>query len=290
MEKNQTGIEKILDPIFNFFASDKFYLPIIYIIVGIIAYFIICFFINRISKVNIGKLKGKKATNTYIVAIDKRKMTIVSLIKNVVKYTIAIIIIIAILSLYGVDTTSIIASIGIVGVVLGLACQDIAKDFLSGVFLIFDNAYAVGDYVEINGFTGEVISLGLKTTKIKAYTGEVKIISNSAFTEVTNYNLKQSKLVIEIPLSYDCDIEKVEKVLNDLVPEIKAIPDVRKEVELLGIERFESSSIIYRIAIDCSPMSQYGVNRAVLKLIKLTFDKNKITIPYEQLDVHIKNK
>lgn len=290
MKNNQTGIEKILDPIFNFFASDKFYLPIIYIIVGIIAYFIICFFINRISKVNIGKLKGKKATNTYIVAIDKRKMTIVSLIKNVVKYTIAIIIIIAILSLYGVDTTSIIASIGIVGVVLGLACQDIAKDFLSGVFLIFDNAYAVGDYVEINGFTGEVISLGLKTTKIKAYTGEVKIISNSAFTEVTNYNLKQSKLVIDIPLSYDCDIEKVEKVLNDLVPEIKAIPDVRKEVELLGIERFESSSIIYRIAIDCSPMSQYGVNRAVLRLIKLTFDKNKITIPYEQLDVHIKNK
>ena len=290
MENNQTGIEKILDPIFNFFASDKFYLPIIYIIVGIIAYFIICFFINRISKVNIGKLKGKKATNTYIVAIDKRKMTIVSLIKNVVKYTIAVIIIIAILSLYGVDTTSIIASIGIVGVVLGLACQDIAKDFLSGVFLIFDNAYAVGDYVEINGFTGEVISLGLKTTKIKAYTGEVKIISNSAFTEVTNYNLKQSKLVIDIPLSYDCDIEKVEKVLNDLVPEIKAIPDVRKEVELLGIERFESSSIIYRIAIDCSPMSQYGVNRAVLRLIKLTFDKNKITIPYEQLDVHIKNK
>ena len=290
MENNQTGIEKILDPIFNFFFSDKFYLPIIYIIVGIITYVIICFFINRISKVNIGKLKGKKATNTYIVAIDKRKMTIVSLIKNVVKYTIAIIIIIAILSLYGVDTTSIIASIGIVGVVLGLACQDIAKDFLSGVFLIFDNAYAVGDYVEINGFTGEVISLGLKTTKIKAYTGEVKIISNSAFTEVTNYNLKQSKLVIDIPLSYDCDIEKVEKVLNDLVPEIKAIPDVRKEVELLGIERFESSSIIYRIAIDCSPMSQYGVNRAVLRLIKLTFDKNKITIPYEQLDVHIKNK
>lgn len=290
MENNQTGIEKILDPIFNFFASDKFYLPIIYIIVGIITYVIICFFINRISKVNIGKLKGKKATNTYIVAIDKRKMTIVSLIKNVVKYMIAIIIIIAILSLYGVDTTSIIASIGIVGVVLGLACQDIAKDFLSGVFLIFDNAYAVGDYVEINGFTGEVISLGLKTTKIKAYTGEVKIISNSAFTEVTNYNLKQSKLVIDIPLSYDCDIEKVEKVLNDLVPEIKAIPDVRKEVELLGIERFESSSIIYRIAIDCSPMSQYGVNRAVLRLIKLTFDKNKITIPYEQLDVHIKNK
>lgn len=290
MENNQTGIVKILDPIFNFFASDKFYLPIIYIIVGIIAYFIICFFINHISKVNIGKLKGKKATNTYIVAIDKRKMTIVSLIKNVVKYTIAVIIIIAILSLYGVDTTSIIASIGIVGVVLGLACQDIAKDFLSGVFLIFDNAYAVGDYVEINGFKGEVISLGLKTTKIKAYTGEVKIISNSAFTEVTNYNLKQSKLLIDIPLSYDCDIEKVEKVLNDLVPEIKALPDVRKEVELLGIERFESSNIIYRIAIDCSPMSQYGVNRAVLRLIKLTFDKNKITIPYEQLDVHIKNK
>ena len=156
----------------DFICSKQFYLPIIYIVVGIILYGVIASSINRVSN-----FKFKKNAKT-----DKKRITIISVVKNLIKYFIAIIVILAILSVYGVDTTSIIASLGIVGVVLGLACQDIAKDFLAGIFNIFDEAYAVGDTVKINGFMGEVISTGLKDTKIKAYTGEVMTISNSAFT------------------------------------------------------------------------------------------------------------
>jgi len=119
----------------EFVGSKLFYMPLIYIVCGIIGYIFVAKMINGISKFNI---KGN-------VGLDKRKTTIVSMIKNIIKYIIAIIIIIMILNLYGVNTTSIIASLGAVSVIIGLAFQDIIKDFLAGVFIIFDNEYAVGD-------------------------------------------------------------------------------------------------------------------------------------------------
>ena len=148
----------------KFIQSEKFFMPIIYIGVGVLIYMLIAKVITDLSRINI-KHVGKGS------GIDKRKVTVVNLFKNIIKYVIAIIVIILILNLYGINTTSIIASLGVAGVVVGLAFQDIVKDFLAGIFIIFDNAYAVGDWVEINGFKGEVISLGLKTTKVKAYTG-----------------------------------------------------------------------------------------------------------------------
>ena len=112
---------------------------------------------------------------------EKRTITVVSLITNIIKYIIILIDVIIILGIYGIPTTSIIASLGAVGVVLGLALQDTLKDFVSGFFMITENQYRMGDWVDIGNFQGEVINIGLKTTQIRAYTGEVKIISNRTF-------------------------------------------------------------------------------------------------------------
>lgn len=259
----------------KFITNKLFYLPIIYIIIGILIYILISKAIKKINKYNINN-KG----------LDKRKTTIINLIRSIIQYIIAIIIIIMILNLYGVNTTSIIASLGVASLVIGLAFQDIIKDFLAGIFIIFDNEYAVGDIVEINGFKGEVIALGLKTTKIKAYTGEVKALSNSSFTEVINYSLNHTNLVLNLPVSYDTKIEELEKVLNKLIPRIKENKNVY-EVTLLGLESFEDSCMKYAIVVECVEMTHYGVKREVLKLIKNTFDKENIVIPYNRLDVHI---
>ena len=91
------------------------------------------------------------------------------LLKNITKYTVIIFLILAILTVYGVDVTSVLTGLGIVGVVLGLALQDLAKDIIAGFSIIFENQYAIGDTISINGFKGEVIFLGLKTTKIKVW-------------------------------------------------------------------------------------------------------------------------
>lgn len=262
---------------FHIILSEKFYMPIIFIIVGILIYAVIAKMITNVSKINI------KHTSQ---GIDKRKTTIVSLIKNIIKYVIAIIVIILILNLYGVNTTSIIASLGAVSVIVGLAFQDIIKDLLAGIFIVFDNSYAVGDWVKINDFTGEVVSLGLKTTKIRAYTGEVKILSNSSFSEVINYNLNHSKVVIKIPVHYEVNLEKLESILERMKKELIKDKNVYG-MELLGVDEFGDSAILYAISIECYPMTHIGVKREALKLIKKSFDEEGITIPYNQLDVHI---
>lgn len=261
----------------EFISNKLFYMPILYIATGIIIYLIISKIINKVSKMNAKMNSG----------IAKRKITIISLIKNIIKYIIAIIVIILILNLYGVNTTSIIASLGVLSVIIGLAFQDIIKDFLAGIFIIFDNEYAVGDWVQINGFTGEVISLGLKTTKIKAYTGEVKVLSNSSFTEVINYNLYPTTLFMEIPFEYDTKLEEIELVLKKVAEEIKKNKNVLK-VELLGINSFEDSYIQYAIAIECKAMKHLAIKRETLKLIKTKVEEQGINLPFNKLDITIK--
>ena len=169
--------------ILSIITSKKFYMPLLFILLGIISYKIISKTIKKVSKMDVYINKGR--TEAY----DKRKQTVVGLIDNIIKYLIAIIIIISTLSIFGVNTKNIVASLGIASAIIGLAFQDIIKDFLSGIFILFDNAYAVGDWVTIDNFKGEVIDVGLRTTKVKAYTGEIMSLSNSSFTKVINYNL-----------------------------------------------------------------------------------------------------
>ena len=266
----------MLDDVLEFIKSEKFYLPIIYIVVGIIINYLLAKAVDSVSKLNIGHSKG----------MDKRKNTVIVLVKNIIKYGVAVVVLIMILGVYGINTTSLIASLGVVTAIVGLAFQDTIKDFLAGVFLMFDNAYAVGDTVKINGFTGEVISLGLKTTKIKAYTGEVMILSNSSFTEVINYNLNSSKILISLPVGYGTSIEMLEKVLNEIKTEIEKEEDV-KGMDMLGIDEFGNSAIKYAIIVECASMTHYGIKRKVLGLVKKKFDDEGIVIPYNQIDVHI---
>ena len=266
----------MFDFIFHIIESEKFYLPIFYIAIGMFIYSIIARMITSINKIDIKHSKG----------IDKRKNTVVTLFKNIIKYVIAVIVIILILDIYGVNTTSLIASLGVATAIIGLAFQDTIKDFLAGVFLVFDNAYAVGDWIKINDFTGEVISLGLKTTKVRAYTGEIKIFSNSSFSEVINYSFEHSKILVYLPVHYETSMEKLEKVLL----EIKAVVEKEKDIysmELLGIDEFGDSSINYAIVVECVPMTHIGAKRKVLGLIKKKFDEEGIVIPYNQIDVHI---
>lgn len=267
--------------IYKFLISDKFYLPVIYISIGMIVYYVISCTIIKVNRIN-DKVGNKIISEGH----NKRKNTVIGLINNIIKYIIAVIVIISILDVYKVNTDKIIASLGIASVVIGLAFQDIIKDFLAGIFIVFDNAYAVGDWVTVDGFKGEVISMGLKTTKIRAYTGEIMILANSNLTKVINYNLNSPKIYLKVPFSYEEKIEKIEEVLSKVLEEMKKEKEV-KNSKLLGIDSFEENCIEYAIEVECIPNHHIPMKRLLLKRIKLAFDKNKIIIPYNQIDVHI---
>ena len=259
----------------DFIKSEKFILPIVYIVIGIVLLRVVNFIIKKISK------------NKYV---DKKKKTIISLIKNILKWLVYIFVMLSILSVYGVDTSGIIASLGIAGLVIGLALQDIIADFVAGIFILFDDQYIIGDVVEINGFKGEVIGFGLMSTKIKNASGDVLIISNSSFKEIINYSRTNYSLLINLDVAYDTDIDKLEKVLEGLRDDVLKMENVIGNYNLLGINEFSSSSVKYLVSIECKANCQYQIKRDYFKLVKKSFDKNKIEIPYNKLDVNVRGK
>ena len=167
------------------------------------------------------------------------------------------------------------------------ALQDLAKDIIAGMGIILENQYAMGDTISINGFKGEVVFLGLKTTRIKSWEGEVKILANRNITEVINYSISSSLAIVDVGVNYNEDLDKVEEVLNTLASDLtKKLPKLKGEVEVLGIDKFSDSALIYRLIVPTVSMEHYGVARQIRKEIILCFEKNNINIPYNQIEVH----
>ena len=268
----------IFEKVINFLLSPKLYGPIICTILGIIAF-------NVVSKL-IDKFMQKKVHNKNY----KKKQTVINLIKNICKYTIIVIVVLIVLEIYGINTMSILASLGVAGVVIGLAFQDTMKNMLAGILIILDNRYNVGDFIEINGFKGTVQYLGLQTTKLKAGTGEIFTIANSSITSVINYSECNYILYMDIPVSYKTDMEHLEKVLQKISEESQKIENVVKPMELLGVDSFGTNEIIYKVSIECEANTQAGIKRKLLKLIHIKFNEENIEIPYSQVDLHVIEK
>lgn len=244
---------------------------------------LISFIVYTISKLLLKRgFRIKQSTN-------KKQKTIYSLTINIVKYFIIIVSFLMILDVFGVDTKTLVASLGVLGLVVGLALQDILKDFISGLFIIFENQYCLGDTIAVGDFKGEVISLGLKTTRIRSYTGEVKILSNRNVSEVINYSQMSSLAIVDVGISYEDDYDHVEEVTNKLLVKLnkeKTIPNILSDIELLGINKLADSSVIMRIVVETKSGENFAVERLLRKEIKKCFDLEHVKIPYPQIEVH----
>lgn len=264
----------MLKIILDFLSKKQVYGTLIIIGVTIILFKLINSIIDRIA------IKGKDELER------KRRNTIVQIFKNIFKYILFIFMAIFLLNLYGVNTTSVIAGLGVAGVVLGFALQEALKDFINGISIIFDNYFVVGDIVTFENFTGTVIEFGLKTTKIKKVSGEVLVVANRYVDKIINISKEKATIVLNIPTAYEEKYEKVEKVLKETLEKSKELHKEITKVEYLGIENFKDSCIEYSIRITCLRETHWTIRREILKEIKKAYDKNKIKIPYNQLEVH----
>jgi small conductance mechanosensitive channel len=249
--------------------------PILIVLVSIIIYFVLKGIVD-----NVFRIKSRH--------IDRKKTkTINGLVDNLIKYFIVIVDAVMILDIFGIDTKTLIASLGVVGLVAGLAVQDTLKDFVAGMSIILENQYRVGDTITIKGFRGEVISLGIKSTRLRSLAGEVMIVPNHLIEEVINHSVDKSVAIVDIPVSYDTNIDKLEKILRDLFVDLnKSITGLKGDITLLGLQSFNDSSFSYRVCVDTVPMEHLRVERELKKAIKCALDKNHIEIPYSQVVVH----
>lgn len=250
-------------------------------VIAPIIIFLVSIFLCSISKKIIYKIFNFNSTKLN----EGKKQSVVQLINNIIKFLIFLIAITTILEIYGIDTKSLIASLGVASLIAGLALQDLLKDFIVGFSILLEGQFSIGDWVSINGFKGEVIPSNLRTTKLKAYTGEVKYIANRNITEVTNYSTESTNLIIDISVAYESDIDKVNKILDELCIHLKNEYKL-KELSCLGVQELDNNSINFRLVALTKYSDQFNLDRIIKKEIIKVFSKNKITIPYNQVVIH----
>ena len=256
---------------FENFSKTNLVSSIVVIVLSIILYKILIFFISKGEDKT--KQKGGKR-NTYL-----------KLFKSVLRYVFGIITILIVLQINGIDVNSILAGVGIAGVVFGLAIQDWLKDIIRGSSILSDNYFQVGDVVKYKGIEGKVLLLGLKTTKIQD-------LATSNIISVANRNIEEIEVVsnlvyVRIPMPYEVKIEKAEKAVKDILKIIEKNKEIEK-CRYLGVAELADSSIEYLLELTCNPMKKLQAKRDALRSILLGLEENNIEVPFTQIDIHEK--
>ena len=216
--------------------------------------------------------------------------TMVTVISSLIKYISVLVAFCWILSIIGVNVSTIFASVGIFALILGFGAESLVADLVTGVFILFENQYNVGDIVEIDGFRGKVKEIGIRTLSLEDTGGNIKIINNSELKNIVNRSNQRSVAVCDVSVSYNTDIEELEEKLVNMLQKIKAKhTDIFiGRVEFVGVEALADSGVVLRIIADVSEENIFKGRRLLNKEIKIMFDKDGIIIPYPQVDVHSK--
>jgi len=216
---------------------------------------------------------------------DKRFNTYIRMIKNISKYVFIMVVLFIVLKINGINISSLLAGIGIIGIIIGFAIQDALKDIIKGFDIVSDSYYQVGDVIHFDTITGKVLSIGLKTTKVEdIYT--LNIVS------ISNRNIEQVEVVshlinIDIPLPYELKLKESEEAIQEIISKIKKDKEIEK-VEYRGVNSLADSSILYQIKVYCAPTIKVQKRRDALRCIVEGLEEKGISIPYTQIDIHNK--
>ncbi len=216
----------------------------------------------------------------------QRSKTIGDLFKSIVTGVLVGIIGTMMLSEVGVDIAPIIASAGIIGIALGFGAQSLVKDFLSGVFMIVEDQYGVGDVIDVGEAVGTVEAVTLRVTRLRDINGTVWYVPNGEILRVGNMSQNWSRAVVDVSVAYSEDLTRVRRVLSEIAHDLWDDEDWREliieEPEVTGVEMLAADSVNLRVMIKTLPMEQWAVARELRQRIKARFDHEGIEIPFAQ--------
>ncbi|HPZ42567.1 MAG TPA: mechanosensitive ion channel family protein [Bacillota bacterium] len=222
---------------------------------------------------------------------SRRAETLERLLCSLLTYVVFFVAGVTILQIFNVNTGAILASAGILGLAVGFGAQSLVKDVISGFFIIFEDQFGVGDYVNIEGVEGTVEEIGLRTCKVRRWTGQLEILPNGSITRVTNYSRGQMLALVIIRIAYEEDIDRAIAVLQQEsevayreMEAILALPRVEGVVELAD------SSVNIRITAPALPAKYWAVERELRRRFKNALDRAGIEIPYPRRVLYQREK
>ena len=221
---------------------------------------------------------------------NRRTNTIVSIVSNMLKYVAAIVIFCGVLSMVGVNIGTILASLGVLALIIGFGAESLISDVVTGMFILLDNQYNVGDIIEVSGFRGTVTDIGIRTTSITDTGGNVKIVNNSDMKNILNRSDNVSKAAATFPIPYETDIESLEKYIPGMLTEMyEKRHDLFKSVpQYLGVQELNSSSVDLKFVVEVGEADIYNGARALNHDLFVGFRKLGVECPFPQMDIHSK--
>ncbi|MDU1403604.1 mechanosensitive ion channel family protein [Clostridium sp.] len=252
--------------------------------IKIISIVIIMYLSIKIGKYLIKKAVDKQVKSNAALSLDpQRAKTLGGVMKSILKYSVYFLGITSILSVLFGGISFTFASIS--GVALGLGSQSLIKDFINGFFILFEDQFGIGDYVTIGNFSGIVQTIGIRTTIIKDFTGDIHSIPNCMISEVTNHSRGNTRFIVDVDIAYEEDIDNAINAINA----IKECCDkfqkehedfINEPIEVLGVSALAASSVTIRTVGRTKPLTQWKMENELRKAIKITLDENGVEIPY----------
>lgn len=226
--------------------------------------------------------------NTALVSErrEQRADTMGGLLKSITTGVVTAVVVFMVVAELGYDIAPLIASAGILGVALGFGAQSLVKDFLSGIFLILEDQYGVGDVVDLGSAIGTIEAVGLRVTRLRDVNGTVWYVRNGEILAVGNQSQNWARTVLDIPVAFSENIQRVREILAEVAHELwedpEYRPDVLEEPEVWGVERWDPDGVVIRLVLKTAPLQQWAVARALRERIKGRFDAEGIEIPLPQ--------
>ena len=211
-----------------------------------------------------------------------------TLLRSALNYITTIITVFWCLSALGVNVSTLVAGAGILALAISFGAQSLIEDVVTGVFLVFEDQFNVGDYIEVDGFRGTVENIGIRVTTVKGPGSNFKIINNSNIRNILNRSQQTSIATTLVSVAYKEDIEKVEQVFDELFPKIlEKYPDVFLEAPTnFGVDELGDNGVTFKIGASINEKDLFKAPRIMNREIKIAFDKAGVEIPFPQVVVH----
>ena len=227
---------------------------------------------------SIVKLRGQRGRQTA-----QQVNTVRSLVSSIFSYIMYFIIVTVVLSLFGVNVSSILAVAGVGGIAIGFGAQTLVKDIISGMFIWAEGSISVGDIVDINGLQGTVESIAIRATVIRNYNGNIYTIPNGDIRTVTNMSRGYKRAIVDVRCPYEADQARIVAILTDEMEKAgREIEGLSAAPEVMSVLSFEPDAVMVRVAAQCPVGENWRIERDIRTRIKERFDKEGIVMPHYQ--------
>ncbi|ACD53666.1 MULTISPECIES: mechanosensitive ion channel family protein [Clostridium] len=246
----------------------------------ILSVFILMYISIKIGNYLIKKFVERQIKSNTMLSLDsQRAKTLGEVMKSVLKYSVYFIGVASIISTLFNGLSFTFASMG--GLAVGFGAQSLIKDLINGFFILFEDQFGVGDHITVGTFSGLVESIGIRTTIIKDFTGDIHSIPNGSIIEVTNHSRGNIRFIVDVDIAYEENIDNAISIIKEVCSDFEQDnEDIREPMEVLGVNALNASSVTIRVIGKSKPLKQWEMERELRKLIKLRLDKEGIEIPY----------